>query len=142
MAHGAELGAAPESIFSADEQRRAHGGFVHNVFSTDWSADGRWVVYHRPEGDGGYDIWALSLEGERQLVPVTRSRSNEIQAEVSPDSRWVAYSSDESGRFESTFSPSRIPPRLSRRPFRLAVGCSRDGVRMVESSTTFGRTAP
>jgi len=93
-------GAVPESIFSADDQRRAHAGFIHNVFSTDWSADGRFVVYHRPESDGGYDIWALSLDGQRRLVPVTRSRYNEVQAEVSPDSRWVAYASDESGRFE------------------------------------------
>jgi Tol biopolymer transport system component len=99
-------GAVPDSIFSADEQRRAHGGFVHNVFSTDWSADGRWVVYHRPDGEGGgYDIWALSLEGERRSMPVTRGRSNEIQAEVSPDSRWVAYSSDESGRYEIYVQP-------------------------------------
>ena len=51
-------------------------------------------------GATGSDIWALPLVGERKAVPVARAQHNEVQGYVSPDGRWLAYASDESGRYE------------------------------------------
>ena len=94
----ASAGAKEEIIWSTEEQQRAHGSI--NAFSTDWSPDGKFIIYHVTTGAAGYDLWALPLSGDRQPVPVARSRFNEVQGEVSPDAKWIAYSSDESGRFE------------------------------------------
>ena len=93
-------GAEAEVIWSRDQQVRAHGANVSNAFSTDWSRDGRFLVYHVTTEDTGYDLWALPLQGDGQPLAVGRGRYNEIQGQVSPDGRWIAYSSDESGQYE------------------------------------------
>ena len=46
------------------------------------------------------DIWLLPLTGERKPRPIVKTRFAETNAEVSPDGRWLAYASDESGRVE------------------------------------------
>ncbi len=48
----------------------------------------------------GSDISALSLDGGRSRHPFLHSPANEEAARFSPDDRWIAYQSDESGRFE------------------------------------------
>ena len=75
-------------------------GQPHSVLNTDWSPDGRFVIYHLTTGETGYDVWALPLEGDRKPIPVARTQSSEVQGVVSPDGRWIAYASDESGRYE------------------------------------------
>ena len=45
------------------------------------------------------------LDGERRLLPLIQGPANELTAEVSPDGRWVAYDSDESGQFEVYVRP-------------------------------------
>ncbi len=75
---------------------------------TDWSRDGRFILYQkmvRPNTPG--DIWALPLEGERRSFPVTETTFNETNAQFSPDGRWIAYQSDESGRVEIYVQPFR-----------------------------------
>ena len=44
------------------------------------------------------DIWLLPLSGDRQPVPMLATRFCENHAEFSPNGRWLAYTSDESGR--------------------------------------------
>jgi len=69
--------------------------------ATDWSRDGRWILFHQRDPGGALDVWALSLFGERKPVQITRTPFfSEFHARFSPDSRWVAYESDESGRWE------------------------------------------
>jgi serine/threonine-protein kinase len=71
-----------------------------------WSADGKLLVL--TEGlhpTTGLDIWMLSLEGERKPEPFLRSRFNEFHAIFSPDGRWIAYATDESGREEIYVQP-------------------------------------
>ena len=69
--------------------------------ATDWSRDGRWILFHQRDPGGTLDIWALPLFGERKPIQITRTPLfNEFHARFSPDARWVAYQSDESGRWE------------------------------------------
>jgi hypothetical protein len=67
----------------------------------DWSRDGRWVLYEQREPGGTWDIWALPLFGERKPIRVTRTPFiTPAHSRFSPDGRWFAYQSSESGRPE------------------------------------------
>jgi Tol biopolymer transport system component len=68
---------------------------------TDWSPDGRYLLYtSMATGRGDSDVWLLNA-GDRQAAPLlSMPTANETSARFSPDGRWVAYVSDESGRNE------------------------------------------
>ena len=66
----------------------------------DWSRDGRLLLYSNQDPSTGTDLWALPMTGERKPFPVLQTRFDEIQGQFSPDSRWLAYASNESGRDE------------------------------------------
>jgi Tol biopolymer transport system component len=66
----------------------------------DWSRDGRYILFGTQNAVTKHDLWLLPLEGDRKPVPYLRSPSFEYAARVSPDGRWLAYSSDETGRYE------------------------------------------
>ena len=53
----------------------------------------------------GYDLGVLTLTGERKASTFLGTAFNEAQARFSPNTRWVAYASDESGRFEVYVRP-------------------------------------
>ena len=65
--------------------------------ASDWSRDGRYVVYTETDAKSGADIWLLPLSGDRKPTEYLRTPFSETQARVSPDGRWLAYRSDESG---------------------------------------------
>ena len=108
-------GAEIEVVWGRDQQLKAHGGNVSNVLSSDWSRDGRYVVYHVTSEDTGFDLWALPLQGDRAPVAVGRGRYNEIQGQVSPNGQWIAFASDESGRYEVYVQPFPSPGTGGRR---------------------------
>jgi Tol biopolymer transport system component len=67
---------------------------------TDWSPDRQWIVLsQRGEGTGD-DIWAVKPHDPASMTPVVRSAFNDVQGVISPDGRWMAWASDDSGRFE------------------------------------------
>ena len=66
-----------------------------------WSPDGKDLLYIAVEGTGGkLDIWALPIEGDREPWKVLESPFVDNHPAVSPNGRWMAYQSDESGRDE------------------------------------------
>jgi serine/threonine protein kinase len=65
-----------------------------------WSADGRFIVYHRAEAQGRFHIWMLPVGDDRHAVQYLQTSFNEVQGQLSPTGRWLAYTSDESGRLE------------------------------------------
>jgi len=69
-----------------------------NKAPLDMSPDGRFLLYRTLDSKTSFDIWALPVTGKP--FPVAQSRFAEREAAFSPDGRWVAYQSDESGRFE------------------------------------------
>ena len=74
-----------------------------NNFASDWSADGRYVVYDVNEGStDGTDIWYLKRQGDGTFAaePFLATSSVEKAARISPAGRWLAYVSDESGESE------------------------------------------
>jgi hypothetical protein len=70
----------------------------------DWSPDGRKLLYWQIGAFTGQDVWVYSAD-DRTVTPFLQSPSNEWSATFSPDGRWVAYASDESGRAEVYVRP-------------------------------------
>src|SRR5262249_2677694 len=73
---------------------------------TDWSMDGRYLTYFSTDLSGG-GLYALPLEssGERKPVEIFRSKSQLQGPRLSPDDRFVAYVSNESGKNEVYVRP-------------------------------------
>ena len=69
---------------------------------TSWSRDGRYLLYNMA---GPGDIGVLPLEGERKPFPFLHTEFPEGQAVFSPDGRWIAYTSLESGSPEAYIRP-------------------------------------
>src|SRR5262249_25101808 len=63
-----------------------------------WSSDGQWLAYIVGVDDRGGGIWVMPRQGQPR--PFLNTRFKEIFPDFSPDSHWLAYASDESGRWE------------------------------------------
>ncbi|MEK7380243.1 MAG: protein kinase, partial [Gemmatimonadota bacterium] len=66
---------------------------------TSWSRDGRWLAGYDFSPGQGRDVWAIAADGS-DSIPVAAGPASETEPDFSPDGRWVAYQSDESGRME------------------------------------------
>jgi dipeptidyl aminopeptidase/acylaminoacyl peptidase len=112
-------------VWSADGQRVAYGvgvgdrnwhlvvkdasgtGEEQEIFSSgdplgpeSWSPDGQTLAFRiQSSQTKSFDIWLLSV-GDRKARPFLASRSNELGGRFSPDGKWFAYQSNESGRPE------------------------------------------
>jgi len=102
-------------------QRHVQGGVINVVFRqhsngagqpealvsgrystnpTDWSRDGRFIIYADQDVTTKADLWALPLVGDRKPIPVVRTGGVDNFGQLSPDGRWLAYTTDASGREE------------------------------------------
>jgi len=70
------------------------------TFPNDWSPDGSVLLFQTFDRNTRFDIWAAPQQGDRKPFPVVRTQFDEKDAQFSPDGKWFAYSSDESGRME------------------------------------------
>ena len=77
----------------------------HNI-PTSASSDGRFLLYTvmSPRATR-FDLWVLPLKGDRKPFPFVRREFDQLQGQFSPDGRWVAYVSNESGRHEVLVRP-------------------------------------
>jgi eukaryotic-like serine/threonine-protein kinase len=78
-------------------------------FPSDWSPDGRFLLYDAFSPKGSLDMWALPLEGARTPFEIVHTEFNERMGQFSPDGKWIAYQSDKTGRFEIYVRPFRGP---------------------------------
>ena len=79
---------------------------------TQWSRDGRFIVYYEINPQNKNDLWVLptgGAPGDRKPIPFLRTEFTEDLGQLSPDSRWMAFDSDRSGRREVYVRP--FPPR-------------------------------
>ena len=82
-------------------------GSDHFRVPTSWSADGKFLVYHEGVSGGtyangvpgGWSIWILPLFGDRKTYPFLQSNFSAREATFSPDGKWLAYCSNESGEY-------------------------------------------
>ncbi|UCF38227.1 MAG: PD40 domain-containing protein, partial [Acidobacteriota bacterium] len=71
----------------------------------DFTPDGNALVFQRLEFETSTDLYLLSLDSNRTTRPLLKTRFNEVEPAISPDGRWIAYVSDESGRHEVYVRP-------------------------------------
>jgi Tol biopolymer transport system component len=69
-------------------------------FPADWSPDGKSVVYSTEGRDTRGDLWVMPMSGDRTPTSFLQTRFDESEGRISPDGRWIAYTSDESGQSE------------------------------------------
>jgi Tol biopolymer transport system component len=69
------------------------------LMALDWSPDERFILFGQTGPKPG-DIWQLPVPGNRPALPLLQSSFNEGHGQYSPDGRWVAYTSNESGTSE------------------------------------------
>jgi serine/threonine-protein kinase len=70
-----------------------------------WSPDGRTLAFTETDPTTGFHIGVLTLEGDRKTRPFLQTPSNDGGPAFSPDGRWLAYQSGESGRWEVYVRP-------------------------------------
>jgi eukaryotic-like serine/threonine-protein kinase len=72
----------------------------------DWSSNGQFLLYGDTDPKTGRDLWALPITGnDRKPFDVVKTPFEELNGQFSPDTRWVAYETNESGRFEIVVQP-------------------------------------
>jgi Tol biopolymer transport system component len=78
----------------------------NNQYISDWSHDGRFIVYDEVTADTGADLWTLRVTPDGKPAPgatprpYLRAPFDQGNARFSPDDRWVAYESNDSGQSE------------------------------------------
>ncbi|MFN0107121.1 MAG: protein kinase domain-containing protein [Bryobacteraceae bacterium] len=95
------LGGDESSVLSFAAQLAAGSGWP-NLVPTDWSPDGRNILTHESSTGSGFDIWLVPIGDNAKPSKFLRSASaaDEIHGNFSPDGRFVAYSSNETGKHE------------------------------------------
>jgi Tol biopolymer transport system component len=73
---------------------------AEDKYPSEWSRDGKHLLFVSRGKDTSFDLWALPMAGERKPFPVAKTRFAEAFGTFSPDARYVTYPSNESGRFE------------------------------------------
>ncbi len=68
--------------------------------TSDWSPDQRYLLYHSFDEDQGSNLWLVPVSGEEEPFPLVASPFSHLTGKFSPDGRWLAYTSDETGQTE------------------------------------------
>ncbi len=85
-------------IVQGDETMLTDGTSFRELFG--WTPDGREVIFSRDSKETGIDLYAVAVEGDHKPRPLVVAPFDQTQANVSPDGKWLAYVSDESGQDE------------------------------------------
>jgi hypothetical protein len=65
-----------------------------------WTANGQEVIFGRENKDTGWDLYTAAVEGDHKPRPLVEAPFNQRNARISPNGKWLAYVSDESGQPE------------------------------------------
>ncbi len=87
---------------SGDEERLTKSDIP--MWANSWSRDGRSIVFAGMGPNGNFDVSMLTLE-DKKVEPLLASNFREADPNISPDGRWLAYTSSESGRLEVYVRP-------------------------------------
>jgi len=74
-------------------------------YPSDWSPDGRFLLLQKVNAQTNIEMWVLPMEGDRKPYPFIKANYGVRQGQFSPDGRWVAYSTNESGKWEIVVAP-------------------------------------
>ncbi|HYI92014.1 MAG TPA: hypothetical protein VEX68_00580, partial [Bryobacteraceae bacterium] len=103
---------------SGSEDGRIVLASAYRKVPTDWSPDGRLLVFQQESAGKQFGLYALPLGAEPKPLVLVDSEFDEIEGTVSPDGRWFAYASNETGFYEvyvRTFAPGALAAATSTR---------------------------
>ena len=81
---------------AGNDERLTSGSYPKLVL--DWSRDGKYLLYREETPKTGRDLYVLPLEGERKPITFLNSPYLESVGAFSPDGKWIAYVTNESGK--------------------------------------------
>jgi Tol biopolymer transport system component len=100
-------GAVPNKLYRksssgvGSEELLHSGASDEGILATDLSSDGKTLIFTNTRlGNLIFDISLLPLAGDKKVVTYLHSQFNSIQPQLSPDGRWLAYSTNESGMYQ------------------------------------------
>ena len=81
------------------------------IFPEAWSPDGQHVIFSRNKTPGNVptDLWVLPLSGDRKTFRYLPTQFRHVQSALSPDGRWLAYTTNESGTYQIVVQPFPDP---------------------------------
>jgi len=94
LMHAARIG-SDEALWVSDAPK----------ISTDWSSDGKFVAFTQYTDGGHGDLWVLPMKGDRKPYLFLQTPFDEWEARFSPNGKWVAYVSNETGDLEVYVRP-------------------------------------
>ena len=94
------IGGSDTAAPIAPETAPDAGGANNQWFPHSWSSDGLWIAGAMNDAAGGTDVFLVSLDGSGERRAYVDSQFDENEPAISPDGRWIAWSSTESGRKE------------------------------------------
>ncbi len=90
---------------SSETRLLVEAGDAPGLYTAVWTPD--WIIYRRgsPVTDGTADVWYVASDPDSTPVAFLETDYLEYSPSISPDGRWLAYQSDESGQFEVYVRP-------------------------------------
>lgn len=107
----AQHGATPRALLQPGSDKIPQG----------WTPDGGSLIYLDLSHETGSDVWQFPWTGAGKPTVLLQTGFNETQVQISPDGRWMAYTSDESGRLEVYVR--RFPPSAEKWQISVDGGC-------------------
>jgi serine/threonine-protein kinase len=95
---------------SAPDERLTMIGTMQAPVS--WSPDGRVLAFNQFTPQTAFDVFALSVDGDRKPISIVETKFMEGSAKFSPDGKWLAFCSNESGRQEVFVQAYPSGPRI------------------------------
>ena len=110
----------------------------HSQGRPDWSPDGNFVLFQQTSSEANLDLWLVAMHGDLNARPFRETPYQEFSGRFSPDRKWVAYASDQTGRQEiwvESFPPTPMRQQVS------ADGGARSCLGQGREGTLFYRSA-
>jgi eukaryotic-like serine/threonine-protein kinase len=98
-----------KSLSASGTEEKVLEDYNGNLSLFDISRDGRYLVFNHQDPKTDFDIYAMDLQGEKKLFPVLNGPSAERNGRASPDSKWLAYISNETGTDELFVTSFPVP---------------------------------
>src|SRR5579859_1760149 len=90
---------------ASGKEEKFFDGESGNLTALSFSRDGRYALLQKQDPTTSWDIYYLDLRGDRKLTPLLTTHYSERGAKLSPDSKWLLYTSDETGSAEAYVTP-------------------------------------